>query len=426
MIYKLIIGDILVTMMLGKKGQGWGLIGGLVIVMIAITAGFYIWQMVASGGEAMPTDPEAYAEAWKNYGDEVFAEEGQPWRVVGFFFFPLLIYFSLYFFAFSVALVGIQKKFTYVYGNIQRPIVVLSFAIAFIMLPFPTTYSMYNIIGALSPILLIFAWVIPIVGIALTFYALRGMDWGGKSTGDRGDTGKGWFDNILGPKDKDKDKKPAVTVEEEEAEDKALVEEVENLINEIEGIPKHEIWRDLFAEDVDWSRVTNEEFDRRRKLCIEYLEVLLGRIKKIYSMLRRPWGRFRRLPKEEKLKIEARLIPVEENIKSMLGGLRGAKPGEWIGVRGKIITFFNDLRKAGSDFRKSIFGYYTRVPTPRQAAEERRAVLADQIEGKTLEEWQKDLQEIRKIRELVWKNVRLSIPILQEVKKDIKRMGEIF
>jgi len=163
-------------MSLGKKGQmNWIY---LVIIMIAITAAFYIWQNVTTGG-VIPTDPEEYAEAWEGYGDQVFKEEGQPWRMVGFFFFPLLIYFSMYYFAFSVALVGIQRKFPYVWGNIQRPVVVLSFAIAFIMLPFPLTYSIYGFVGGLSPILLIFAWVIPIIGIAVAFAALRGQGLGG-------------------------------------------------------------------------------------------------------------------------------------------------------------------------------------------------------------------------------------------------------
>jgi len=150
----------------------------LVIIMISITAGFYIWQNATSGG-LMPTDPQAYADAWEGYGEEVFAEEGQPWRMVGFFFFPLLIYFSMYYFAFSVALVGLQSKFPYVYGNIQRPVVVLSFAVAFIMLPFPFTYSIYGFIGGLSPILLVFVWIIPIIGIAVAFSALRGLGLGG-------------------------------------------------------------------------------------------------------------------------------------------------------------------------------------------------------------------------------------------------------
>jgi len=164
-------------MSLGRKGQmNWIY---LVIVMIAITAGFYIWQTAATGG-GMPTDPAQYADAWKGYGEEVFTEEGQPWRMVGFFFFPLLIYFSMYYFAFSVALVGLQRKFPYVYRNIQRPVVVLSFSIAFIMLPFPLTYSIYGFVGGLSPILLVLAWVIPIIGVAVAFASLRGLGLGGR------------------------------------------------------------------------------------------------------------------------------------------------------------------------------------------------------------------------------------------------------
>ena len=147
--------------------------------MIAITAGLFIWQTTVSGGGLFPTNAEEYAGAWETYGEEVFAEEGQPWRMLGFFFFPLLIYFCMYYFAFSVALVGLQQKFSYVYGNIQRPVVVLSFAVAFIMLPFPLTYSIHGFIGGLSPILLVLAWVMPIVGIAVTFSALRGQGLGG-------------------------------------------------------------------------------------------------------------------------------------------------------------------------------------------------------------------------------------------------------
>ena len=165
--------------MLDRKAQvgGWGLVVGLIIVTIAMTAGFYIWQTVSVGG--VPTSPEDYIQAWKDYGEAAFKAKDQPWRVVGMFFFPFLVYFSLLYFAFSVALVGIQQRFTYVYGNIQRPIVVLCFAIAFLQLPFPLTYSLYGWLGSLSPIMLVFAWVIPIVGMVLVFYALRGQFPGG-------------------------------------------------------------------------------------------------------------------------------------------------------------------------------------------------------------------------------------------------------
>jgi len=163
---------------MGRKGAGEMAWIGLIIVMIAITAGFYLWQNISIGG-GIPTNPEQYADAWKSYGDEVFAQEGQPWRMVGLFFFPLLIYFSMYYFAFSVALIGLRNQFSYIFETVQRPVVVLSFAVAFIMLPFPLTYSIYGFMGGLSPILLVFAWVIPIVGLALVFYGLRGQFRGG-------------------------------------------------------------------------------------------------------------------------------------------------------------------------------------------------------------------------------------------------------
>ena len=180
-IYKLIIEIFCDGMSLGRKGAGEMSWLYLVIIMIAITAGFYIWQNTATGG-VMPTDPEAYIGAWETFGDAAFKGEGQPWRMVGFFFFPLLIYFSMYYFTFSIALVGIQRKFPYVWGNIQRPVVVLSFSVAFIMLPFPLTYSIYGFIGGLSPILLVLAWVIPIVGVAVAFSALRGLGLGPPTT----------------------------------------------------------------------------------------------------------------------------------------------------------------------------------------------------------------------------------------------------
>ena len=161
--------------MLNKKAQfgNWNLVIALLIITIAMTAGFYIWQGVSVGG--IPTSPEDYVKDWKKYGETVFKTEDQPWRMVGMFFFPFLVYFSLLFFAFNVTLVGLQRRFTYVYRNIERPIVVLCFAIAFLQLPFPLTYSLYGWLGSLTPILLVFAWIIPIVGMVLVFYALRGQ-----------------------------------------------------------------------------------------------------------------------------------------------------------------------------------------------------------------------------------------------------------
>jgi hypothetical protein len=85
----------------------------------------------------------------------------------------------LYYFAFNVALLGLRNRFSYVFATVQRPVVILSFSVAFIMLPFPITYSIYGFIGGLSPILLVFAWVIPIVGLVLVFYGLRGQFPGG-------------------------------------------------------------------------------------------------------------------------------------------------------------------------------------------------------------------------------------------------------
>jgi len=165
-------------MISGRKGQ-WGLILGLVIVTIAMTAGFYIWQGASSG--AWPSDPEAYIKMWKGFADAAFRSENQPWRMIGLFVFPFLIYFSLIFFALNMAMIGVRQRFSYVYPGVERPLVILCFAIAFMQLPFPFTYSMYGWFASLSPILIIFAWILPIIGIALIFYAHRG-NWPGGSS----------------------------------------------------------------------------------------------------------------------------------------------------------------------------------------------------------------------------------------------------
>ncbi|MDI6825766.1 MAG: hypothetical protein QMD36_01060 [Candidatus Aenigmarchaeota archaeon] len=167
-------------MRFGRKGQGWGLILGLVIVTIIMAAGFYLWQGASTG--VWPTSPEAYIKMWKDFADAAFKTEDQPWRMVGLFVFPFLIYFTLIFFALNVAIVGIQQRVYYAYRNIERPLVVLCFAIAFMQLPFPFTYSLYGWFASLSPILIIMAWVLPIVGIALIFYTLRGLGLGGAPT----------------------------------------------------------------------------------------------------------------------------------------------------------------------------------------------------------------------------------------------------
>ena len=151
-----------------------GFVLALVIVLIAMSAGLFIWQQVTTG-PGFPTSPQEYVDAWKTYGENAFKAEDQPWRILSMFFFPFLFYFSMLYFAFNAAMIGLQRVGYYYTRNVNRPVAVLCFVMAFMQLPFPFTYFLYQFIGSLSPLMATFAWILPLVGIGLMFYGLRNL-----------------------------------------------------------------------------------------------------------------------------------------------------------------------------------------------------------------------------------------------------------
>ena len=158
-------------MFLGRRGQtDWKWIVGVVVGVVIISAVLLIWQ-AATTGPAFPATPEEYAKAWGDYGDFAFKTEDQPWRLMSIFFFPLIAYFSLFFFAVNLVFAsqGQIRNWEYV----QKPLIVFSFAIAFIILPFPLTFQLYQILGGVTVMVPLFVWIVIITAFILLIYHAR-------------------------------------------------------------------------------------------------------------------------------------------------------------------------------------------------------------------------------------------------------------
>ena len=171
----------------GRKGQGnwWWLL--VVIVPIIMAMIFYIWQ-IATTGPGVPTTPEDYAKAWGSYGEAAFKPEDQPWRMLSIFFFPLLAYFSVFFAA--VCIVFAQGNL-HNWNLVQRPFIIFAFVISFIILPFPITTNLYQILAGISSLVPIVAWMIFIGMVILLFYYMRQHFGGGAGGGGGGGGGAG-------------------------------------------------------------------------------------------------------------------------------------------------------------------------------------------------------------------------------------------
>jgi len=353
----------------GMSGESKSVVAILMIFGILFVVAFAFSFFSYGGGP--PTGPDAVI---KYYDDLLKGEYGgkkySPTSLVIVLFIPLITSFSLIWVLTRILPVFQQR------AN-RSAAAVLAMGLSIYVVPTMSWMIMqiFPPLLGVSAILIGVAMLIMAIFILVsTVYQFGDLKWGSGGGGggdDHDDDGGGGGWNPFGRRRRDRDE--PINVEEEEDEDRSLVQEIEDLRKEIEDIPSSELWRDLFRDDVDWGKVTDEDFIKRKRLCIEYLESLLRRIKKIYSMLRRPWGRLKRVPKEEKIKLEAKLSPVEKTIVRMIADLRGVEKGrQWMGIRGSFISFINDLRSSGRNMRDSIFGSIEKIPTPRQAEEGRK------------------------------------------------------
>jgi len=406
-------------MIFGKKGmsgESKSVVAILMIFGILFVVAFAFSFFSYGGGP--PTGPDAVI---KYYDDLLKGEYGgkkySPTSLVIVLFIPLITSFSLIWVLTRILPVFQQR------AN-RSAAAVLAMGLSIYVVPTMSWMIMqiFPPLLGVSAILIGVAMLIMAIFILVsTVYQFGDLHWGGGGGGggddhDYDSGGGGW--NPFGRRRRDRDE--PINVEEEEAEDKSLVQEIEDLKKDVEAIPAHEVWRDLFAENMDWSKVTDQDFKRRKELCIEYLETLLRIIKKIYSMLRRPWGRLKRVPKEEKIKLEAQLVPVEQQILRMIAGLRGIETGrQWMGIRGKFISWLNDLLGSGRNARESMFGYITEVPTPKEAEEKRKLrARSKQKSGSesTTEQRIKEDEEIKNLREIF----RASIEGIKRITSDTK------
>ena len=163
-------------MILGRKGQGdWKWIVGVVVAVAISVAVLMIWNYVIK--VPFPTTPEQYANAWKDYGEYAFdtTKDDQPWRVLSIFFFPLITYFTLFFGA--ICLVFAQGNIRS-WNIVQRPFILFAFAVSFIILPFPTTFWLYQSLGAISVFVPFVAWII-MLGFIVLLLRYMSLHFGG-------------------------------------------------------------------------------------------------------------------------------------------------------------------------------------------------------------------------------------------------------
>jgi len=147
-------------MRVGRKGLGTtGMVSVIVIAVIILSVlSHYTW---GEGSEGFPTTPEEYSLAWQEYGAIVLGEN-QPWAILALFFFPLLIYFSAFYFSLSLGLLAVSSRARINYNEAQKPLTVFCLAISFLMLPGPATAWIYSIVPVLglSPIAMIGALIV--------------------------------------------------------------------------------------------------------------------------------------------------------------------------------------------------------------------------------------------------------------------------
>jgi hypothetical protein len=162
------------AMRFGRKGQqNWQWIVAVIAAVVIMSMALLIWQ-AATTGTGFPTTPEEYTDAWGEYGEFAFKPEDQPWRLVSIFFFPLLAYFSLFYFAINLVFARAASHLRSVWPTIQKPLIIFAFSISFMILPFPLTFQLYQVLGGISFLVPITAWSVAIIFIILLIYYVRG------------------------------------------------------------------------------------------------------------------------------------------------------------------------------------------------------------------------------------------------------------
>ncbi len=167
---------------ISRKGQGdWKWIVAIIIAMAVTVLILGLWSFITDSG-GIPTSPEDYAQSWGDYGEFAFDwDKGdQPWRLLAIFFFPLIAYFTLIFGSFTMVFARANGTN---WNVIQRPFLLFSFAVAFLILPFPTTYSLYQIIGGVTFLVPVFVWLLAIGIIILAIKHMSNNFSGGGGAG---------------------------------------------------------------------------------------------------------------------------------------------------------------------------------------------------------------------------------------------------
>lgn len=344
---KIIFRDILVyQMFLNKKGQTdpkWIIYVVIACVISVLILGLWSWFTQQS----FPTDPESYVRSWEEYGEYAFDWSGddQPWRLLAIFFFPLIIYFTIFFAA--ICLVFAKGNLGQGWDVVQKPFVVFSFAVAFMILPTPITFVLYQSLGGISIIVLLFSWATALGFIFILFnYMSKHFSLG--DSGRRRDTSS-WFQGRKEKEESDVDKLrreanglinetrkfmgDCNNVIQKKDKDSAvsymtfinkLGERIDNLINEIEG-----------SELPDY-----EKFSYRRTL-----EPLTGQLEKLYERLDELKGKEETTEEEKKEKNEKILNDLINVAKKTEEAINKLKKEEFPEDLRKDAEKIEDLRK---------------------------------------------------------------------------------
>ncbi|KYK35665.1 MAG: hypothetical protein AYK18_02770 [Theionarchaea archaeon DG-70] len=157
-------------MRFGKKGQGAGLVIAIIIIMVILSAISFISM------NAFITGGESYPQAWENWADQTFEEQDQPWRMISLFFLPFFLYFGLIFLSLTMVFGGIGRTGYYVrYSDVKKPVTIICFVIAMMMLPSPFTFTLSSFFIVLSPILSVIIFVMIMIGGVFGFYLFYGL-----------------------------------------------------------------------------------------------------------------------------------------------------------------------------------------------------------------------------------------------------------
>lgn len=155
----------------GRKGQIFG--GGMMFMIFGMAMiFFFMFYMMQFGGMMnFMRDYDEYPQAWSDYIDDAFGEgEDRTWRALTLFGLPFLFYFSAIQLSLTFIFSGAAAKFGYFsFKNIQRPLMVVCFTVAFLMLPGPMTYTLSGLFMMLSPILAIAIGILAMMGLFLVW-----------------------------------------------------------------------------------------------------------------------------------------------------------------------------------------------------------------------------------------------------------------